>query len=60
MYACTLWDGTLPLQRLQQTWEVKRTNMFKSERWYKVTGPLSALWMTLRRVGWTMSSADDL
>eukprot|EP00959_Pyramimonas_sp_CCMP1952_P331037 6932218-Pyramimonas_sp.AAC.1 len=60
MYACMPWDGKLPLQRLQQAWEATRTNVLRSERWSKVTGPLSATWMTLRRVGWSKSSAYDL
>eukprot|EP00959_Pyramimonas_sp_CCMP1952_P421545 8831155-Pyramimonas_sp.AAC.1 len=34
--------------------------MQKAEAWSKVTGPLSALWMTLRRVGWSMRSAHEV
>eukprot|EP00959_Pyramimonas_sp_CCMP1952_P035027 733322-Pyramimonas_sp.AAC.1 len=34
--------------------------MQKAEARSKVTGPLSALWMTLRRVDWSMRSAHEV
>ena len=56
MYASWLWDGKTSLVDLSQAWQAMVCNMQRAESWVKVTGPLSALRMTLRSVGWSMRS----
>ena len=60
MYASWLWDGKASLVDLSQAWEAMVCKMQRAESWSKVTGPLSALWMTLRRVDWSMRSATEV
>eukprot|EP00959_Pyramimonas_sp_CCMP1952_P020237 427118-Pyramimonas_sp.AAC.1 len=34
--------------------------MSRAESWAKVKGPLAAVWMSLRRIGWSMTSAHEI
>ncbi|CAK0796737.1 unnamed protein product, partial [Prorocentrum cordatum] len=62
-YAAWVWDGRVTLSRLQRawmglrdSWEARHTHV----TWASAQGPLSALWLSLRRVNWYMASSTIL
>ncbi|CAK0898525.1 unnamed protein product, partial [Prorocentrum cordatum] len=62
-YAAWVWDGRVTLSRLQRawmglrdSWEARHTHV----TWASAQGPLSALWLSLRRVNWNMASSTIL
>eukprot|EP00959_Pyramimonas_sp_CCMP1952_P247168 5166501-Pyramimonas_sp.AAC.1 len=52
----------LNLVRLPQAWKVMvmHQRMACAESWSKVTGPLPAMWMALRRADWSMKPACEV
>ena len=58
LYAGWIWEARGSLHHLQTAWRHMRSRMDKSESWAKVRGPLAVVWLSLKRIGWSMHSAD--
>ncbi|CAK0882019.1 unnamed protein product [Prorocentrum cordatum] len=49
--------GRLGMQALGGAWEFVNGQMSAQPSWSRVRGPLGALWLTLHRIGWRLTSA---
>ncbi|CAK0807829.1 unnamed protein product [Prorocentrum cordatum] len=62
-YAAWVWDGRVTLSRLQRAWMCLRDSWDVRDThvtWASAQGPLSAMWLSLRRVNWNMASSTIL
>ena len=57
-FATRLWDGRLQLEELSLSFEaiLKKDEATSGMRWASCLGPMQAMWLTLRRIGWRWSS----
>eukprot|EP00959_Pyramimonas_sp_CCMP1952_P346137 7249750-Pyramimonas_sp.AAC.1 len=60
LFATWIWEARAPLNELQVAWQHMHDQMSRAEIWAKVKGPLAAVWMSLRRIGWSMTSAHEI
>ena len=52
-----IWEGRFSLGRLQRAWMSIRDKIADRPTWNSCRGPISAVLLSLRRVGWSMSAA---
>ena len=58
-YAATIWDDLFSLALLQRAWMEFSAITQGEGSWSKCMGPLSSVALSLRRIGWEMSSAHS-
>ncbi|CAK0868465.1 unnamed protein product, partial [Prorocentrum cordatum] len=61
--AAWVWDGRVTLSRLQRAWMGLRDSWDARDThvtWASAQGPLSAMWLSLRRINWNMASSAIL
>ena len=57
-WATALWDGSIPIRVLEQVLRnAAHALVGRTRPWARVHGPAGALLLTLRRIGWELSSA---
>ena len=48
------------MSRAQRAWNVLRETISQHQTWQQVRGLMSAVWVSLLRIGWTMITAHTL
>jgi hypothetical protein len=55
-YACWLWDGRTSPSMLRMAWSTIRDKLGAQGTWRQCFGPISAVFLSLRRIGWNMAA----
>ena len=59
-YSAFLWEGRVPLARLQRALMQERSQLAASPSWSSARGLMAATWLRLLRNGWDMANAHTI
>ena len=59
-YSSWVWEQRGSMGRVQGAWARREPNSAKNATWALSRGPISAVWLSLLRIGWGMKSAPTM
>ena len=59
-YCCWVWDQRVSDSDLRRAWDAANKVLTERPHWSRVRGPVGAVWLTLRRVGWALAGPSHI